>query len=80
MIKTMVQVLKSIKIICVYSCDYKLTCVNGNVAGLTKSYFDEDAISKFVSGMIDDSVVCHSSLIFQELGIYNFKINIYQKQ
>ena len=24
--------------------------------------------------------MCHSSLIFQELGIYNFKINIYQKQ
>ena len=58
----MVQALKSIKIMLCLQLRLQINMCKWKCSRPYKSYFDEDAISKFASGMIDDSVYCQRIL------------------
>lgn len=55
-LKKIFQTLKTIHIVCSFG--YKLICIDGEYSRPYKYYFGEDAVSKFISDGIDESIIC----------------------
>ena len=55
-LKKIFQTLKTIHIVCSFG--YKLICIDGEYSRPYKYYFGEDAVGKFISDKIDESINC----------------------